>query len=120
MVFNALISNSDDHPRNHAVIAMERDWRLSPAYDLTPLPQISIERRDLALECGDMGRYAKAGNLLSQSARFLLQDKEVAKVVNDMEEVVSKRWYDIARKEGVSGKDCDSIAGAFVYPGFGL
>lgn len=33
MRFNALISNSDDHPRNHAVIAMENDWRLSPAYD---------------------------------------------------------------------------------------
>lgn len=36
MSFNALISNTDDHPRKHAVIAMEKDWRLSPAYDLTP------------------------------------------------------------------------------------
>lgn len=120
MVFNALISNSDDHPRNHAVIAMERDWRLSPAYDLTPMPQISIERRDLALECGDMGRYANAGNLLSQGVRFLLEDKEAERVVDDMERAVSKRWYDIARKEGVSEKDCDRITGAFVYPGFRL
>ena len=69
MCFNALISNGDDHPRNHAVIAMEKDWKLSPAYDLTPAPQISIEHRDLALACGDMGRYAHAENLLSQSAR---------------------------------------------------
>jgi len=120
MVFNALISNSDDHPRNHAIIAMERDWRLSPAYDLTPLPQISIEHRDLALECGDMGRYANAGNLLSQSARFLLGPKEAEKIISDMERVVVKRWYDIARKEGVSEKDCANIAGAFVYPGFRL
>jgi serine/threonine-protein kinase HipA len=120
MVFNALISNSDDHPRNHAVIAMERDWQLSPAYDLTPLPQISIERRDLALECGDMGRYANAGNLLTQSARFLLAPKEAEKIINEMEEAVVKRWYDIARNEGVSEKDCAGIAGAFVYPGFRL
>jgi len=120
MVFNALISNSDDHPRNHAVIAMEKDWRLSPAYDLTPLPQISIERRDLALECGDMGRYANAGNLLSQSARFLLDSKEAETIIIHMEEAVAKRWHDIARKEGVSEKDCDSIAGAFAYPGFRL
>ena len=120
MVFNALISNSDDHPRNHAIIAMERDWRLSPAYDLTPLPQISIEHRDLALECGDMGRYANAGNLLSQSARFLLEPKEAEKIINDMEELVAKCWYDIARKGGVSEKDCANIAGAFVYPGFRL
>ena len=120
MVFNALISNSDDHPRNHAVIAMEKDWRLSPAYDLTPLPQISIERRDLALECGDIGRYANAGNLCSQSARFLLASNEAGKTISHMAEAVAKRWYDIARKEGVSEKDCDSIAGAFAYPGFRL
>ena len=34
MCFNAAISNTDDHPRNHAVIARGRQWRLSPAYDL--------------------------------------------------------------------------------------
>lgn len=120
MVFNALISNSDDHPRNHAVVAMEKDWHLSPAYDLTPLPQISIERRDLALECGDMGRYANADNLLSQRARFLMERDEAESTINAMEETVTKRWHDIARKEGVSRKDCDNISGAFVYPGFRL
>lgn len=36
MCFNALISNNDDHPRNHALLAKGRDWRLSPAYDLMP------------------------------------------------------------------------------------
>ena len=36
MSFNALISNIDDHPRNHALIAKDTDWKLSPAYDLTP------------------------------------------------------------------------------------
>ena len=45
MCFNALISNTDDHPRNHAVIAMDTEWRLSPAYDLIPSTQVSIERR---------------------------------------------------------------------------
>ncbi len=72
MCFNALISNTDDHPRNHAVVAMNTDWKLSPAYDLTPSTPVSAERRDLALDCGDGGRYANVGNLLSQSARFLL------------------------------------------------
>lgn len=38
MLFNALISNIDDHPRNHAIIAMEHEWKLSPTYDLTPSP----------------------------------------------------------------------------------
>ena len=79
MCFNALITNGDDHPRNHALIAKERDWGLSPAYDLTPSPLIAQEHRDLAMDCGDMGRFANARNLLSQHARFLLEKDEAEK-----------------------------------------
>ena len=120
MCFNALISNSDDHPRNHAVIAMENDWRLSPAYDLIPAPQISIERRDLALACGDLGRYAHADNLRSQSARFLIGAEEAKALIDRMEQTVKDRWYEIARREGVSEKDCETIRGAFAYEGLRL
>jgi serine/threonine-protein kinase HipA len=120
MCFNALISNTDDHPRNHAVIAADMDWKLSPAYDLTPTPLISEERRDLALTCGDSGRYANAHNLLSQSARFLMAPVEATVIMEEMEEIVKNRWYEIARREGVTDKDCEKIARAFAYPGFRL
>jgi serine/threonine-protein kinase HipA len=118
MCYNALISNSDDHPRNHALIARERDWRLSPAYDLTPTTPISLERRDLALTIGDAGRIATVANLCSQSPRFLLPPAQAETLVRDMEQCVSQRWYEIARSEGVSERDCGLIAGAFCYPGF--
>lgn len=120
MCFNALITNNDDHPRNHAVIAMVNDWKLSPAYDLTPAMPISLERRDLALECGDMGRRAHAENLLSQSARFLLQPDEARAIVDEVERTVKDRWYQICRREGVSEKDCETIRPAFAYEGFRL
>jgi serine/threonine-protein kinase HipA len=120
MCFNALISNSDDHPRNHAVIAMENDWRLSPAYDLIPAPQISIERRDLALTCGDMGRYAHADNLRSQSTRFLVDSDEATTIIDRIEQTINDHWYEIARREGVSEKDCETIRNAFAYEGFRL
>ena len=120
MCFNAMISNIDDHPRNHAVIAMDMEWKLSPAYDLTPATPISIERRDLALICGDNGRYAHINNLLSQCERFLLKEDEAKYVIDKMEETVRKNWYKIARREGVTEKDCDTIQSAFVYPGFRL
>jgi serine/threonine-protein kinase HipA len=120
MCFNALISNIDDHPRNHAVIAKERDWKLSPAYDLTPAPVIAQERRDLAMECGDMGRYANAKNILSQRARFLLDEDEAVKIVGDMKERVAASWYDTVRASGVSEGDAEIIRGAFVYEGFSL
>ena len=118
MCFNALISNTDDHPRNHAVIARETDWALSPAYDLTPSTPVSIERRDLAMECGDAGRIANATNLLSQHARFLLDPDEARAIVSTMEGQVRGLWYPTARAVGVTERDCDRIADAFAYPGF--
>jgi serine/threonine-protein kinase HipA len=120
MAFNALISNLDDHPRNHAVIAMDQEWRLSPAYDLTPTTPVSLERRDLAMICGNRGRYANAENLLSQCERFLLSRDEATRILVQIEATVKQRWYELARREGVTEQDCKRIATAFAYEGFRL
>ncbi|MFN0062660.1 MAG: type II toxin-antitoxin system HipA family toxin [Myxococcaceae bacterium] len=118
--FNALISNTDDHPRNHAVVAMDQDWGLSPAYDLTPMPHVSVERRDLAMVVGDAGRWANAQNLVSQAPRFLLTHEQANTMLNDIEAQVRAKWYPTARAAGVSERDCTAISGAFCYPGFRL
>lgn len=120
MVFNALISNVDDHPRNHAVVAMDTDWKLSPAYDLTPSTPVSADYRYLALECGDMGRFANAGNLLSQCERFYLAPDDARNMIDRMEAVVRDNWHAVARREGVTEMDCEKIASAFAYAGFRL
>lgn len=120
MCFNALISNMDDHPRNHAFIAKEKDWKLSPAYDLTVTVPISKEHRDLAMICGDKGRFANANNLLSQSARFLLEKEQAEDIIKNMEAKIRDTWYATARSAGVSERDCTQITDAFIYPGFSL
>ena len=118
MCFNALISNTDDHPRNHALIAKDRHWRLSPAYDLTPSRQVSQDHRDLAMTVGDFGRYASAQNLLSQCRRFLLDPQEAEKIIIEMQAQVEKEWRNTALAFGVTYRDCEKIKGAFGYPGF--
>lgn len=115
--FNAMISNLDDHPRNHAFIARNQDWTLSPAYDLTPSPVVAQDHRDLAMECGDRGRFANASNIVSQHARFLLEQEEAEKIIAEMQEQVN-RWYDVVRACGVSENDAETIRSAFLYPGF--
>jgi serine/threonine-protein kinase HipA len=118
MCFNALISNTDDHPRNHAILAKERTWKLSPAYDIAPSRHVSLEHRDLAMTVGDFGRYANAQNLLSQCNRFLLGRSEAEGIVAQLETQVSNNWYKVARKSNVTERDCEAIKGAFAYPGF--
>jgi serine/threonine-protein kinase HipA len=118
MTFNALISNIDDHPRNHALIAKDLDWRLSPAYDLTPSPMVPQDRRDLAMDIGDLGRFANAKNILSQHTRFLLEPDEAKAIVSEMTEKVRTTWYDVVRAQGVTEKEAETIRSAFVYEGF--
>lgn len=120
MVFNALISNTDDHPRNHALIATTDKWELSPAYDLTPNPLTSVEKRDLAMTCGTYNRYANRTNLLSQHGQFKLSLEIATAIVDQLQQVVSARWHTTLRQQGTTPADCDKLAGAFNYPGFEL
>jgi serine/threonine-protein kinase HipA len=118
VVFNALISNLDDHPRNHALIAPGREWLLAPAYDLTPNPRQGLEHRRLAMECGRFGRVARRDNLLSQSPRFGLIPEEAGAVIDQVREVVSAHWRTEVLRQGGSEHDCSVIEPAFFYPGF--
>lgn len=118
MVFNALISNIDDHPRNHALIAGPNGWHLAPAYDLTPAPAASVDQRDLAMEIGTRGRWANRENCLSQAIRFRLSREEANARIDQIRSVVTARWPEAVRKHGATERDCEQIASAFAYPGF--
>ena len=120
MVFNALISNTDDHPRNHALIATTEKWELAPAYDLTPNPLTSLDKRDLAMSCGSFNRYANRTNLLSGHGQFKLSLEQAAAIVDHVQKVVATRWHAVLRQHGTTVADCDRVAAAFNYPGFEL
>ncbi|HEX2202611.1 MAG TPA: type II toxin-antitoxin system HipA family toxin [Longimicrobium sp.] len=118
VVLNALISNLDDHPRNHALIAPGREWLLAPAYDLTPNPRQGLEERRLAMECGRFGRTARRDNLLSQAPRFGLHPDEADAVINEMKQIVGAHWRREVLRHGGSEHDCHVIEPAFLYEGF--
>ncbi len=115
--FNAAVSNLDDHPRNHALLAAGKPWRLSPAYDLTPMPVIAADRRDLAMACGPNGRAAQRGNLLAGAGRFLLAQDEAQAIFVQITDAVRTGWHGALRRAGVSDQDCAAISGAFLYEG---
>jgi serine/threonine-protein kinase HipA len=117
MVFNAMVTNNDDHPRNHALLSVEGGWRLSPAYDIVPVPLVSLEHRDLALEVGSHGRVASVYNLLSQSAVFGLSVQDASDEIARMREKVAC-WQTVFKQHGVSEKDIVAIAPAILAPCF--
>ncbi len=120
MCFNAAVSNLDDHPRNHAMLARGTGWRLSPAYDLEPMPVVSVERRDLAMVCGPRGRLANKANLLAAAGRFLLDRDEAGTIFGNVTETIRASWRETMRQAGVGGRDCERIRSAFLYDGLFL
>ena len=117
MCFNAAVSNLDDHPRNHALLAKERRWRISPAYDLTPLPVVALDRRDLAMECGPFGRWANKANLIGAAGRFLLDRDEAEATFTRVTDTIGASWRATMRRAGVSERDCEAVRSAFLYEG---
>ena len=119
MVFNALISKTDDDPGNHAIIANHTGWKLSPAFDLIPSKKgIGLERDLSSMNCGIHGRAANAQNMLSECGRFLLCEWEAAAIIDAMEERVKNSWYGVARREGVTVADCKKVESAIANSGF--
>lgn len=118
MCFNAIVSNLDDHPRNHAILAKNKNWRLSPAFDINPTPTIAQDKRFLAMSCGLYGRLANKDNLLSAHGRFFLTYDEANDILEQLTNTVRNKWVSCLRRVGVSQKDCTTIASAFLYNGF--
>jgi serine/threonine-protein kinase HipA len=78
MVFNALVGNDDDHPRNHAAIynQNEKRWRLSPAFDVVPNPY--EQPRTLSMQLSE-GRFDIAREAaLTDAQYFGLLDRDAA------------------------------------------
>jgi len=113
MVFNAMVTNNDDHPRNHALLQRNGQWRLSPAYDILPVPMISLERRDLALEAGSFGRVASFYNLVSRPEVFGLSRNQAIDELGRIRRVVLD-WRNLFQKHGVSAKDIEIMEQAIL------
>jgi serine/threonine-protein kinase HipA len=122
MVFNALVTNLDDHPRNHAVVGTASGgWRLSPAFDLVASNAASRENRELAMACGVLPgreRWANRANLLSGCRHFGLASDEANSIINEIKSVVTGSWEQQVLDQGGSGQDCKNLVHAIAYDGF--
>jgi serine/threonine-protein kinase HipA len=117
MVFNAMVTNNDDHPRNHALLRTNSGWRLSPAYDIVPVAMVSVERRDLALEVGRFGRAAGLYNILSRCDVFGLTKQEAQTLIDRMLEVV-RGWREVFIQRGVEHRSIEMLEHAMLPPSF--
>lgn len=113
MVYNVLVSNDDDHLRNHGFVWEPRlfGWRLSPLYDVLPRPSHATERF-LHLGVGPRGRLATLDNALESHEMFTLSRSSACKMIADIWRVV-REWRVYFESFGVPEAEIDKIAPAF-------
>src|SRR5882757_1036572 len=117
IAFNSLASVTDDHERNHALIAESEHFRLSPAFDLVPRPG-NTQRRYLALPMGDLGALATRQNIISGIDAFGLSPREANGIIDEVQEVVRANWRRYCKDCGVGETDVARIEGCFDPPFF--
>lgn len=109
IVFNVLVSNTDDHLRNHGfVLDPGRGWRLSDAFDMNPVTgafglTLNISETDNSLDL-DLVR--------SVAPFFRVTVKNAAEIIKKSQATV-KQWRKIAGRLGLSDRACDQMAPAF-------
>jgi len=114
VVFNVLISNVDDHLRNHGFLRLSTTgWSLSPAYDLNPVPT-DLEARVLTTNINlDEGTCSL--DVLESAAEFfgltLVQARSIIKEVA----TVTATWRDMAKAVGARSAEVTRMASAFEH-----
>jgi len=113
MVFNILISNTDDHLRNHGFLREPGGWRLSPAYDLNPMPT-DVKPRTHALALDETDQDASLDTVLGVAAYFRLSKPEALAIAKEVGVVVAT-WRDVAAGHGLTANQIDRMASAFEH-----
>lgn len=114
MVFNILVRNTDDHPRNHGFLLHGEKIELSPAYDIVPSitrPGVGTEFH-LAMSVGDEGRKGTIQNALSRCARFGISKEDAVHIIEKIRKIVTD-WQKHFKEQGVSEHDLNMLVPSF-------
>lgn len=114
IVFNILISNVDDHLRNHAFLYCGLSgWRLSPAYDLNPTPT-DIKPRILSTAIDLIDPSASLDIAMNVAHHFDLKNSEIKLILKKIGSA-TVLWREEAKKLKIKKTEIDRMASAFEH-----
>ena len=108
VVFNMLVSNTDDHLRNHGFMLTNNGWELSPAYDMNP----NEMGNGLTLNISENSNEQDISLALETAKHYKLKNDEAEKIINDMQREIAK-WRTVAKKVGISSSEIEQTKRAF-------
>lgn len=115
IVFSLLVSNHDDHLRNHGFLMREPGrWSLSPAYDINPVPEVDRLRMNQTAIAEDQAEPTIA-RALDAAPRFGLKMADAKKILSEVFVAVSG-WRITGKRLRLKASTLDAYASAFQHP----
>jgi serine/threonine-protein kinase HipA len=113
IAFTVLISNTDDHLRNHGFLRRSSaGWSLSPAFDINPDPATGSKFLKTAIDFDDPS--ASIDNLLRVAPSFRLGEDEARTILGEVEAACAG-WRSVAKAKGIGGAEITRMAPAFEH-----
>ena len=112
IALSLLISNTDDHLRNHGFLrSSTAGWRLSPIFDINPNPEPAGHRLATTIALGSTDTIE---TLLDVADFFRLDDDQARSTLSDVTEATSQ-WRQIAAANGLDVSAIDDMEPAFEH-----
>ena len=108
IVFNICVANTDDHLRNHGFLLTAQGWRLSPAYDLNPVPY----GRGLTLNISETENALDLQLALEVAPFFRLNPAQAESVMAKVVAAV-RSWRAVAGRYQLSREEQELMINAF-------
>ena len=108
MAFNILVSNTDDHLRNHGFLLAPLGWRLSPAYDMNP----NEMGTGLTLNISENSNEQDIALALETAHLYQLKSDRAESILMEMRREIS-HWRVVAKKFGISNSEIERTKRAF-------
>ena len=108
ILFNILVSNTDDHLRNHGFILTNQGWRLSPAYDMNP----NEMGNGLTLNISENSNEQDISVVMHTAIYYQVKVDTANKILEEMQKEIAN-WRVIAKKFGISNSEIELTKRAF-------
>ena len=109
IVFSILMSNTDDHLRNHNFILTEQGWKLAPLFDVNPNPL----GKELSLNITENNNQKRLSLALDTAKYYNLSMEKAKDNAIRIATMVKDKWRNLAKLNGCSNAEIERMKNAF-------
>lgn len=109
IIFSMAVSNTDDHLRNHGFILNDKGWRLSPLYDVNPVPYGDV----LSLNIDSYDNSISIDLAISLACYYDINEFDAEVYADEILTMVKNNWEQLAKKYGINRDQIEEMRPAF-------